>query len=195
MANKDASFGLRPARMMNGSAFMNQQNRYRIASGATTPIYQGDMVNVLTAGVIGRVGAGGSGTILGVFNGCRYTDPTSGKETFSNKYPGSISASDIEAFVIDAPDVVYEIQADDTFPVTDLFGNFDVVDQSPVGDSASGVSRMELDVTTGATTATLPLKAIDISQDPENSDTSSANTNVMVVINNHLLSAGTAGLA
>ena len=32
MANKDASFGLRPARMMNGSAFMNQQNRYRIAS-------------------------------------------------------------------------------------------------------------------------------------------------------------------
>ena len=27
MANKDASFGLRPARMMNGSAFMNQQNR------------------------------------------------------------------------------------------------------------------------------------------------------------------------
>ena len=25
MANKDAAFGLRPARMMNGSAFMNQQ--------------------------------------------------------------------------------------------------------------------------------------------------------------------------
>ena len=48
---------------------------------------------------------------------------------------------------------------------------------------------------TGATTATLPLKAIDISQDPENSDVASANTNVMVVINNHLLSAGTTGLA
>ena len=54
---------------------------------------------------------------------------------------------------------------------------------------------MELDVTTGATTATLPLKALDISQDPENSDVSSANTNVVVIINNHLYAAGTAGLA
>jgi hypothetical protein len=185
MANKDASFGLRPARMMNGSAFMNQQNKYRIASGYSTAIFQGDIVAAVTAGGIERIAAGGSGFVLGVFNGCRYTDPTTGKETFSNSYPGSIDASD----------VVYEIQADDTFPVADLFGNFDIVDQSPVGDTSSGISRMELDVTTGATTATLPLKAIDISQDPENSDVASANTNVMVVINNHLLSAGTTGLA
>ena len=93
------------------------------------------------------------------------------------------------------PGATFEVQADDTFPVTDLAGNFDIVDQSPVGDTTSGTSRLELDVTTGATTATLPLKAIDISQDPENSDVSSANTNVIVKINNHLFSAGTAGLA
>ena len=195
MANKDASFGLRPARMMNGSAFMNQQNRYRIASGDSTAIFQGDLVEALTAGVIARMAAGDGGFVLGVFNGCRYTDPTTGKETFSNSYPGSIAASDIEAFIIDSPDVVYEIQGDEAFPVADLFGNFDIVDQSPVGDTSSGISRMELDVSTGATTATLPLKAIDISQDPENNDVASANTNVMVVINNHLLYAGTTGLA
>jgi hypothetical protein len=80
-------------------------------------------------------------------------------------------------------------------PVADLFGNFDIVDQSPVGDDASGISRMEMAVSTGATTATLPLKAIDISTDPENSDVASANTNVIVMINNHLFSAGTDGLA
>lgn len=193
MANKDAAFGLRPARMMNGSAFMNQQNRYRIANNASGAIFQGDLVEVLTAGTIGKKAAGETDAALGVFNGCRYTDPTTKKETFSNYYPGSIAADDIEAFVIDAPDVVYEIQADDTFPVTDLFGNFDIV--VGTGDTNSGMSRTELDVTTGAVTTTLPLKAIDISQDPENSDTSSANTNVMVVINNHLLSGGTAGLA
>lgn len=193
MANKDAAFGLRPARMMNGSAFMNQQNRYRITNNYATAIFQGDLVETLTAGTIGVKAAGETDAVLGVFNGCRYTDPVSGKETFSNYYPGSIAAADIEAFVIDAPDVVYEIQADDTFPVTDLFGNFDIV--AGTGDTNSGMSRTELDVTTGAVTTTLPLKAIDISQDPENSDTASANTNVMVVINNHLLSAGTAGLA
>jgi hypothetical protein len=195
MANKDASFGLRLYSAGNGSALANIQNKYRIASGYSTAIFQGDLVAVVTAGGIERVAAGGSGLILGVFNGCRYTDPTSGKETFSNHYPGSISASDIEAFVIDSPHAKFEIQADDTFPVADLFGNFDIVDQSPVGDTSSGTSRMELDVTTGATTATLPIKAMDISQDPENSDVASANTNVIVIINNHLYSGGTTGLA
>jgi hypothetical protein len=195
MANKDASFGLRLYSAGNGSALANMQNKYRIASGYATAIYQGDLVEALTAGTIGRKAAGETDPVLGVFNGCRYTDPTTGKETFSNHYPGSIAADDIEAFVIDAPYAKFEIQADDTFPVADLFGNFDIVDQSPVGDTSSGISRMELDVTTGATTATLPLKAMDISQDPENSDVASANTNVIVIINNHLYSDGTTGLA
>ena len=133
--------------------------------------------------------------ILGVFNGCFYTDPTTGKPTYANSYPGGVAASDIMANVIDDPGATFEVQADAAFPVADLAGNFDIVDQSPVGDTTSGTSRLELAVSTGATTATLPLKAIDISQDPENSDVSSANTNVIVKINNHLFSAGTAGLA
>ena len=195
MANKDSAFGCKPVRMMGGAPYSGGQSRYRIASGATTPIFQGDLVTQLTAGVIGRHTATGTVPIVGVFNGVQYTDPTTGEQVFKNTYPGSISASDIIASVIDDPNVVFEVQADDTFPVADLFGNFDIVDQSPVGDTSSGISRMELDVTTGATTATLPLKALDISQDPENSDVSSANTNVVVIINNHLYAAGTAGLA
>ena len=195
MANLDSPFGLRPVRMVNGSPFSNQQNRYRIAANYGTSIYQGDLVKVVTGGGIERVAAGGSGLILGVFNGCTYTDPSSGKQKWSSYYPASTNASDIIAFVIDAPDTVFEVQADAAFPVADLFGNFDIVDNSPVGDTTSGISNLELDVTTGATTATLPLKAIDISQDPLNDDVATANTNVLVVINNHLFSAGTAGLA
>ena len=194
MANKDAPFGLRLSRSGNGSDLQNMQNKYRIASGYGTAIFQGDMVKVVTGGGIERFADGDSGPILGVFNGCRFTDPSTSKERFSNHYPASTAAADIEAFIIDAPHAVYEIQADDTFPVADLFGNFDIVNAT-AGDTVSGISRAELDVTTGATTATLPLKAIDISQDPENSDVSSANTNVIVMINNHLFSAGTAGLA
>ena len=192
MANQDASFGLRPVRTSTSS---QRQNRYRIASGYSTAIFQGDLVKMVTTGGIERMAAGDGGFVVGVFNGCFYTDPTTNKPTFSNSYPGSISASDIMANIIDDPGATFEVQADDAFPVGDLAGNFDIVDQSPVGDTTSGTSRLELDVTTGATTATLPLKAIDISQDPENSDVSSANTNVIVKINNHLFSAGTAGLA
>ena len=191
MANLDAPFGLRPARTSISS---QQQNRYRIAANYNTSIFQGDLVAMVTGGGIERVAAGGSGFILGVFNGCEFTDPTTGKPTFSNHYPASTNASDIIANVIDDPNAVFEIQADAAFPVTDLTGNYDIL--ATAGDTVSGTSRIELEVgTADSTVATLPLKAIDISQDPENSDASSANTNVIVKINNHLFSAGTAGLA
>jgi hypothetical protein len=194
MANQDAAFGLRLSRSGNGSDLIGMQNKYRIAANYGTSIFQGDIVKVVTGGGIERIPAGNTDLVLGVFNGCRDTDPTTGKETFSNFYPASTNAADIEASVIDAPHAVYEIQADAAFPVADLFGNFDIVDAT-AGSTVSGTSRTEIDVTTGATTAGLPLKAIDISTDPENSDVGSANTNVIVVINNHLFSAGTTGLA
>ena len=190
MANQDAAFGLRPVRTGISS---QQQNRYRIAANYDTSIFQGDLVAMVTGGGIERVANGGSGLILGVFNGCFYTDPTTGKPTYSNYYPADTNASDIFANVIDDPSATFEIQADAAFPVADLAGNFDVL--TPAGSTVSGISGVELEVTSGATTATLPLKAIDISQDPENSDVSSANTNVIVKINNHLFSGDTAGLA
>ena len=53
----------------------------------------------------------------------------------------------------------------------------------------------ELNVSDGATTATLSLKAIDLSQDPENNDVSSDATNVYVVIQYHIFGQKSAGLA
>jgi hypothetical protein len=195
MANKDAAFGLRPSRMMGGAPYSGGQSRYRIASGYSSKVFQGDLVKQVTGGGIERAAAGSAVPVVGVFNGCQYTDPTTGEQVFKNYYPGSVAAADIIAFVVDDPNVVFEVQADDTFPVADLFGNFDIVDQATTGDTSSGRSNVELDVTTGATTTTLPLKAIDISQDPDNDDVASANTNVMVVIQNHIAGVKSAGLA
>jgi hypothetical protein len=195
MANKDAAFGLRASRMMGGAPYSGGQSRYRIASGYSTKIFQGDLVKQVTGGGIERAAASSTVPVVGVFNGVQYTDPTTGEQVFKNHYPGSISASDIIAFIVDDPNVVFEIQADEQFPVADLLGNFDIIDQSTTGDTASGRSNMELDVSTGATTTTLPLKAIDISQDPDNDDVASSNTNVLVVIQNHIMGVKSAGLA
>jgi hypothetical protein len=195
MANKDAAFGLRPSRMMGGAPYSGGQSRYRIASGLAGKIFQGDLVKQVTGGGIERAAASSTVPVVGVFNGCQYTDPTTGEQVFKNYYPGGVAASDIIAFVIDDPSVVFEVQADAAFPVADLFGNFDIVDNATTGDVKSGRSNLELDVTTGATTTTLPLKAIDISQDPDNDDVASANTNVLVVIQNHIMGVKSAGLA
>ena len=194
MANKDASFGLKPVKMMGGSPYSGGQSRYRIAANYGTNIFQGDLVAQVTGGGIELHADGGTVPIVGVFNGCMFTDPTTSEQVFSNFYPASTNASDIIAFVHDDPNTVFEIQADDTFPVADLFGNFDIV-YTNSGSTTTGISGAELDVTTGATTTTLPLKAIDISQDPENSDVGSANTNVLVVIQNHIAGVKGAGLA
>ena len=194
MANQDASFGMKPVRMMGGSPYSGGQSRYRIAANYGTSIFQGDMVMQVTGGGVEIHADGGTVPIVGVFNGCTYTDPTTNEPTFSNFYPASTAAADIIAFIIDDSNVVFEIQADDTFPVADLFGNFDIV-YTTAGSTVTGISGAELDVTTGATTAGLPLKAIDISGDPENSDVATANTNVLCVIQNHIMGQKGAGLA
>ena len=90
--------------------------------------------------------------------------------------------------------VIYEIQAAIAMPIADLLGNFDVV-YTTAGSTVTGISGAELQVTDGGTATSLPLKAIDISRDPENSDVGAAHTNVLVTIQNHLFGVKGAGLA
>jgi len=194
MANQDAAFGLRPIGRVGGTPYTGGQNRYRIAANYGTAIFQGDMVMHVTGGNVEIHADGGTVPIVGVFNGCQFTDPTTGEQKFSNFYPASTNASDLIAFIIDDPMVIFEVQADAAFPVADLFGNFDVV-YTTAGSTTTGVSGSELKVADGGTATTLSLKAIDISEDPENSDVASANTNVKVVIQNHIFGVKGAGLA
>ena len=178
MANQDAAFGMRPVRMVGGAPYTGGQSRYRIAANYGTAIFQGDMVAQVTGGTVEVHADGGTVPIVGVFNGCMYTDPTTSEQVFSNFYPASTNASDIIAFIIDDPMVVFEIQADAAFPIADLFGNFDIVYTS-AGSTVTGISGAELKVADGGTATTLSIKAIDISGDPENSDVATANTNVL----------------
>ncbi len=194
MANQDAAFGMRPVRMIGGAPYTGGQSRYRIAANYGTSIFQGDMVMQVTGGTVEVHADGGTVPIVGVFNGCQYTDPTSGEQVYSNYYPASTNASDLIAFIIDDPMVVFEIQANIAFPIADLFGNFDIV-YTTAGSTVTGISGAELQVTDGGTATTLAVKAIDISGDPENSDVGAAHTNVLVTIQNHLFGVKGAGLA
>jgi hypothetical protein len=192
MANLLEKFGLRPSRQLNGSPFINAQNRYRISANNTTAIFQGDLVIPTTSGTITRYVAGTTTTVVGVFNGCFYTDPTTQKPTWKNYYPASTNASDITAFVIDGPDTVFEINSSGTIAVAGLFSNYDVVNTT--GSTQTGISYVQLDGGSANTTNTLPLMAIDISQDPQNSDTAATNANIVVRINNHFYKQNQTGL-
>ena len=189
MANVSEKFGLRPYRKLDGTPLVGAQNRYTIASGYATAIYQGDLVEPLGSGNIQKHGANTSDAVVGVFNGCFYTDPTTQKPTYKNYYPGSIAASDITAFVIDDPDAVFLVDADAAFTRADLFKNYSVTNTT--GVTQTGISKAQLDVSVSGVATTFAIQAIDISQDPDNSDTASANANILVRINNHFFRSGT----
>tara|TARA_R110002167_G_scaffold255757_1_gene462127 strand:- start:4 stop:579 length:576 start_codon:yes stop_codon:yes gene_type:complete len=189
MSNVIEKFGLRPYRKLDGTPLVGAQNRYTVANNYGTAIFQGDMVIPVTGGNIERYPGNTSTAVVGVFNGCFYTDPTTQKPTFSNYYPGSVAAADITAFVVDDPDAVFLVDADATFARADLFQNYSLTAVS--GNTKTGNSEQQLDVSESGTNATFIVQAIDISQDPDNSDVTSPNANILVRINNHFFRSGT----
>ena len=194
MANQLEKFGLRPYRKLDGTPLVGAQNRYKIADGYATAIYQGDLVRPLTDGTVVRHVGNTSYAVVGVFNGCFYNDPTTQKPTYSNYYPGGITPTQgqITAFVVDDPDAVFLVNADAVFAQANLFGNYSLSVAN--GSTKTGISEMQLDVSTQGTAGTFAVQAIDISQDPENDDQTTSNANVLVRINNHFYRQGGTGL-
>jgi len=95
----------------------------------------------------------------------------------------------ITAFVVDDPDAVFLMDADEAFTRADLFKNYSVTTAG--GVTQTGISSVQLDVSQSGTTATFAVQAIDITQDPENQDTTVSNANILVRINNHFYRSGT----
>tara|TARA_R100000988_G_scaffold75555_1_gene40014 strand:- start:236 stop:820 length:585 start_codon:yes stop_codon:yes gene_type:complete len=194
MANKDAPFGFRPAKMLGGAPFNNGQTSYGIASGYNTNIFTGDAVELHTDGTV-TVGAAAATNLIGVFNGCFYTDST-GKPTYSKYWPADTVASDAVAFVIDNPNVIFVAQEDSTdigasWPAN-RGSNADLV-STHAGSVKTGRSGQELDSST-ITAATAQFRIIDLDTDEYNNESSSANGNYLVRINEGLHYANTAGI-
>lgn len=190
MANVDKAFGLRPLGNLSASGSQKQYG-YQIADNQSGAIFQGDLVT-LKDGYIVQFNPATHTAAVGVFNGCNYIDPTSGKPTWKNFYPGSVNITQgvINADVIDDPSQLFIIQNDETSAVTDYGKNADIV--VGTGNTTTGMSANELDTSTIATTAALNLKIIGLWNVPNNSVGEFAV--VVVKINEHLYgSAGVAG--
>ena len=191
MANVAEQFGLRPYRKLDGTPLVGAQNRYTVKAGYATAIFQGDLVIPTSTGNIEKHTAGNAAAVVGVFNGVFYNDPTTQKPTYKNYYPGGVTPTegDITAFVVDDPDAVFLADSSGVFARSGLFKNYGITNTT--GVTQTGISKAQLDVATSGTQTTYVVQAIDISQDPDNSDTSATNANILVRINNHFFRSGT----
>ncbi len=187
MANKDAAFGLKAI----GKVGQNRDNQglseYGIAASSTA-IYQNDPIMMAATGkiVVGTAAA----VLLGSLNGVFFTDATTSKPTYANHLNGSNTATDIVGFVSDDPYERFEIQSDAALAVAEIGMNADIV--YAAGSSPNYVSKVELDHS-DLKTATAQLRVIGISKDPENNEAGVADTNAVVIINEHFLK-GTVGI-
>jgi len=195
MANQDAAFGLRPLKSVGQGDDSTGMSSHAIDAAYGTAIYQGSPV-VAAAGYI-TISTAGAVPNMGAFWGCFYVDPTTLKPTFKNYYPGSItppSSKDIEAFVYDNPNQMFEIQSDNDGASTlaDIFSNADLVNFG--GSTLNGVSNSELDDSTIAASSDVAaqLLIIGTSRDPKNNDVTDTggNVNWRVLVNMHLFGHG-----
>ena len=167
MSTSAAPFGLRPVgRLDSGSLEVMRQ--YPIASGYGTAIAVGDVVHLVDGGsatTIEKQSATGDDStaidIVGIFMGVSYTDPNTNQKTFSTLYPASTTASDIMAYVVDDPNVLFEIQADGApSSADDIYGKNALLVQTAPNTSLK-VSRVALDASEIDTDPQNPIRIID----------------------------------
>ena len=191
MANVNKPFGLRPIGNLSATGAQKQYG-YTIADNQPGAIFQGDLVTVYD-GYLVKFIPGTHTAATGVFNGCSYIDPTSGKPTWKNYYPGSvnITSGSIVAEVLDDPAQLFLIQVDESVAQTQIGKNADIT-ASTTGSVVNGVSASTLDSSTIDKSATLNLKIVALYSSPDNEF--GANAVVVVKINEHVYgSAGVAG--
>ena len=190
MATTATPYGFKPLNHVGGTPYAGAVRHIKIASGFGTNIFNGSIVNIVAAGTIEVVTDIGSNAdqfpagVIGVFVGCTYTDPTSKHKTFSNHWPTGTVASDAMAYVVDDPQVLFQVQADGAVTQAELGENCHLAaaQSTSTGDTTSGVSNSAIDMSEIEVTAAFAFRIVDFVESPD-STVGDAFTDLIVKFN------------
>lgn len=187
MATTSSPYGFvglkRVGEMYNTQGFTSE---YTIASGYGTDILFGDPVLVNATGTIERIATTNplaAFLTVGIFLGCEYTTPNLNYRVQAQSYPANTVGTGInviKAYILTDPQAVFEIQADGPVAATALNSNAGIA--QPTLTDPFGKSRIQLDASSVADTATLPLKIVGFVSRPD-SVAGDAFTDCLVKIN------------
>lgn len=190
MANTSAPFGFRQYKG-TGSAPTYEQVTMTIALGNATAIFFGDAVVPVTGSATGYIKQATASTVAlaGIFVGCKYLSTAQKRTTWSNYWPGSDAAADVEAYVINDPNAQFICQAGGTVVGFNKIGQ-NIQLNVGTGNTSTGISGMFVE--NPATTATLPFRVVNVVSDPpgqNGTDPLTAFNYVVVQFNNSLARA------
>jgi len=168
MAATATPYGFRAVNLIGGLPFAGSTRQIKIASGYGTNIFNGSIVTIAATGTIEIVTTNGdnstgfpAGTI-GIFVGCRYTDPSTSQLTFNQRWPTGTVASDAMAYIVDDPNAVFQAQADGAVTQTYLAA----VQSTSTGSTINGNSTSALTSTT-AVTSGMAFRIVDFVDGPD----------------------------
>lgn len=197
MANANRPSGLSPVKHITGAPFNGQGNIYCILAADTNGYAIGDPVisggsadgNGVASITIATATSAIRGVILGL--GTSEGGIFNPNNLNSTTRPAAAQTTNWYAIVADSPDIIFEVQevtGGTQLAAGDVGNNTNLV----VGTNNGFQSGWQLDNATKGTTATLQCRILGLVRSQDN--TFGAAAKWLVKINNHELSAGTAGV-
>jgi hypothetical protein len=169
-----APYGFKPVNLIGGQPYAGSTRNFPIAYNYGTAIGFGDPV-ALSSGyaVLPSLPVNSTNTIVGYFVGCYYTNPTTKQRLYSQFYPGSVTAGDITAIVVDDPDALFQVAATTTAGGSTI-GSFSslLVGNNVVGgtqtlNTNTGDSQMSVVPTSSAGATTAGFRVIQLIPDTQ----------------------------
>ena len=167
-----APYGLRPVNLIGGQPYAGSTRLMKIASEYNTDIFYGDVVKLVSSGTVEKDTGTATATPVGIFMGCTYTNPTTKQKIQTQYWPANTAATDAYAYVVDDPDVLFKVAAVSGTTVVAFYAQTVVGNNVPLvqntGSTTTGDSKVAINGSSAATTASLPIRIIDVVPDTAN---------------------------
>ena len=183
-----APYGLKPINRIDGLPYAGAFRQIPVAASFGTAIFFGDTVQIDSTGYLILSTTTNSGAIVGVCVGGQYVN-SSGQTVQGQYIPASISTATnyAYAYVIDDPMALFKVAVVSSGTTMSSAGRTVVGTNLALvlnaGSTTTGDSAFAVTLTGAGTTATIPVRVIDVV--PETATAADTYTELLVKINTH----------
>ena len=183
-----APYGLEAINSLDGKPYAGAMRQIPIAAGFGTAVFNGDTVQINSDGYLIKSTSTNAGTIVGVCMGGQYVN-SSGQTVQGQYIPAlaSTSANLAYAYVVDDQQALFKVAVVTTGTTMGTASRADVGSNVALvlnaGSTTTGNSAFGVTLTGAGTTATIPIRVIDVVE--QTASSAGVYTELLVKINVH----------
>jgi hypothetical protein len=183
-----APYGLEPINSLDGKPYAGAFRQIPIAAGFGTAVFNGDTVQINSDGYLIKSTSTNAGTIVGVCTGGQYVN-SSGQTVQGQYIPAlaSTSTNPAYAYVVDDQQALFKVAVVTSGTTMGTASRADVGSNVALvlnaGSTTTGNSAFAVTLTGAGTTATIPIRVIDVVE--QTASSAGVYTELLVKINAH----------